>query len=445
MTRLVRGPVAAPAARRGFTLVEMLVATTLTLIMMFAAVQVFGLVGDSVNDSRATLEMSERLRATARRLQMDLEGVTVTMLPPRSPGGDEGYFEIVEGAARETVTAAAHVMPLYGASGLATDSETSDTPPRDTTVIDFDDILMFTTRSTDRPFVGRLNATTTAESRLAEVAWFVRGGRLYRRVLLVLPNATNLPGAVGYYANSDVSARYDATLGVVANTLGDLTKRENRYAHPAKTGSTYPWDVRWWGNDYVSSTFYGNGLPTLGETSNGTWTLGAQAPGTPPAAPNQIDFWMDPQPEEGTLASVATSKRVYEDVILDHVIGFDIKVWDPHAPLVGRSGSQVGLGAYVDLGGPGAVDFATPDSKSQLIGTYDTGSDHYEYDASYGNNRIANGFDDDSDGVVDDVGPDGENVTSPPYWLPLRGIQIRIRVFEPDSRQVREVTLVQDF
>ena len=35
--------------------------------------------------------------------------------------------------------------------------------------------------------------------------------------------------------------------------------------------------------------------------------------------------------------------------------------------------------------------------------------------------------------------------TSPPYPYPLRGIQVKIRVFEPDSRQVREVTVVQDF
>jgi len=27
----------------------------------------------------------------------------------------------------------------------------------------------------------------------------------------------------------------------------------------------------------------------------------------------------------------------------------------------------------------------------------------------------------------------------------LKGVQITIRVFEPDSRQIREVTIVQDF
>ena len=56
--------------------------------------------------------------------------------------------------------------------------------------------------------------------------------------------------------------------------------------------------------------------------------------------------------------------------------------------------------------------------------------------------NATNGFDDDSNGIVDDV---NEQITSPPYPAPLRGIQVKIRVFEPDSRQVREVTVEQDF
>ena len=46
------------------------------------------------------------------------------------------------------------------------------------------------------------------------------------------------------------------------------------------------------------------------------------------------------------------------------------------------------------------------------------------------------------DGIVDDA---TESVTAPPYPVQLRGIQVKIRVFEPDSRQIREVTVVQDF
>jgi hypothetical protein len=43
---------------------------------------------------------------------------------------------------------------------------------------------------------------------------------------------------------------------------------------------------------------------------------------------------------------------------------------------------------------------------------------------------------------VDDI---DEQEAPPPYPAPLRGIQVKIRVFEPDSKQIREVTIVQDF
>ena len=84
---------------------------------------------------------------------------------------------------------------------------------------------------------------------------------------------------------------------------------------------------------------------------------------------------------------------------------------------------------------------------------YDTWSTHYEnvglpgltlaqYPVGGFPGRGTNGFDDDGNGIVDD---DGEKITSPPYPVPLRGIQVKIRVFEPDSRQIRELTIVQDF
>ena len=53
-----------------------------------------------------------------------------------------------------------------------------------------------------------------------------------------------------------------------------------------------------------------------------------------------------------------------------------------------------------------------------------------------------NGFDDDGNGVVDDA---NELITQPPYPVALRGIQITIRCFEPDSRQVRQITIEHDF
>ena len=54
----------------------------------------------------------------------------------------------------------------------------------------------------------------------------------------------------------------------------------------------------------------------------------------------------------------------------------------------------------------------------------------------------ANGIDDNNNGFVDEV---AEQETSPPYPFPLRGLEIRIRCYEPASRQVRQVTVRHTF
>jgi hypothetical protein len=67
--------------------------------------------------------------------------------------------------------------------------------------------------------------------------------------------------------------------------------------------------------------------------------------------------------------------------------------------------------------------------------TYDTWSRHYEF----------NDDDDDKDCVVDEGTTDldytGNVETSPPYPVPLRGVEVRIRCYEPISKQVRQITV----
>ena len=63
---------------------------------------------------------------------------------------------------------------------------------------------------------------------------------------------------------------------------------------------------------------------------------------------------------------------------------------------------------------------------------------------------LANATDGDGTNDFDDNGRMGvddamERETMPPYTDALRGLQIKIRVYEPDSRQVRQVTVVSDF
>jgi prepilin-type N-terminal cleavage/methylation domain-containing protein len=432
--------------RRGVTLIELMVALAITMIMMGAVVTLFGNMTTSVTDSRAVIELSERLRSTRNRLQLDLAGHTATAMPTRSPEADEGYLEIIEGPLSDWSYASS---PAYSIAG------------------DADDVLMLTVRSRGEPFVGRMGPISnlgTQQSTTAEVIWFalpngktlqLPGGvapftlyTLYRRVLLVLPQlpAANLVDSGGnreaipaIYNDYDISIRNDSTLGTtVSNTLGDLTKRENRYWHfPGSSASGFPFQV---------------------------------ARALPPTSPSDISN------------SILTGARSGEDVILTDVLAFDIKVFDPAVPIVAAadgsgliltpndpgyqnaSGSPVGYGAFVNLQhGIGTSYFAqAPSSASQLSSpTYDTGSMSYEQngideDNSLGPDQGTNGFDDDGNGVVDDqpaiipgnllVGSSrGERETLAPYPVPLRGVQVTIRAYETDSRQVRQVTVTQDF
>ncbi len=524
--------------RHGYTLVELLMATALSLMVMFGVVTVFGMIGQGVNDSRATLEMSEALRSVAAILRNDLAGVTVTMDPPRRPESGEGVFEYTEGP----------IGPIIQYSNrYASNNDVADlSDPRsyDTMVGDIDDKLMFTTRSRTEPFVGRY-AGRAVESYDAEIAYFVRGRTLYRRVLLIAP-ALSMSGMnlAGFYAANDISVRVEGG-GLVANTLADLTKPENRYAHRPmhenaandfrsglpyhpdffrtfRSQETVPIVPSYWATQRVPP-YVGLGLPTLAETSAGAWGSWVPAGDLPARTiPSSLAFpfpltangvfdarrnphpWNQLDPDTGSLTAFA-GPRVGEDVILNNVIGFDVKAWDPGAQVLeardtkgtpsplddemlallpGDPGYNYALGrflasqpfnetnnniryavvsqgAYVDLnyrcplGGTGSQFAGAGDPRSGVRGTepgqlagarsavYDTWSTHYE-----AGGPGANGFDDPPfgggplDGVVDDP---GEMQCPPPYAVPLRGIQVKIRCYEPSSRQIREVTVVQEF
>jgi len=549
-----RSPQHGRPRQAGFTLVEILIATVLMVIMMGAVAVIFGSVSEGIAESRATLEMSSRLRNTAARMKQDLEGVTVATLPPVRPESNQGYLEYVEGP----------IGPVVDPWNVAVNTGDPGSPA-DTTVGDFDDILMFTVRSKGEPFTGLVGGVVV-QSQEAEIAWFVRGRTLYRRVLLVRPGQwwNFAANAAGFYAQNDISIhkdwQTDGTAVLVANSLADLTRPECRYAHnpdpriwmvpvgnttraphpqappiSTATGLPVPGANPWRGfvtGNTPSDWLPGLQLPILAECSDPTWNAGNPLPNR--AALNNIagvppfDAWMNPYPWDNTNPSTGALDGVFpdpvrigEDVVLTNVVGFDVKAWDPNAPLVGSAGAVLqpgdpgyvgtlatqlqnwnpnnsvlsfsAYGAFVDLnymcrvGSANQVKYASstvPQSLfyhqgnrfSKLEGTrpatspspanyrpsiYDTWSFHYEHNQRWvrftsGGNLVhvgnennnglfdegTNGFDDDANGVVDDI---GERETMPPYPVPLSGIQIKIRTFEPDSRQVREVTIVHDF
>lgn len=448
--------------RRGMTLVEMLVAMAASLLLMAAVARAFAAFSGAMSNSRAILETDARLRSAAHRLRTDLQGVTTQMLPPRNPAQGEGYFEVIEGPLTDYQDSTIPVAPVAIVSGTTTVCPT-----------DIDDVLLFTTRNTDTPFIGRVGSETM-ESSTAEVAWFARATpgttgpvtyTLYRKQLLVMgymdPPASLTPpfraanfnrltfsSWAGFYADwpADISVRREVGVGfdvLTPNNLNDLTRRESRFLHNPT------------GNASVTAFPY---------------SFVAHQSSTP----DGLTF-------DGTI-------REGEDIVLTNLLAFDVRVFDPGAAVEVTGGTalapgddvnldgtlnaadtsafgaaSVGSGAYVDLGNAisaNSVSGVTPmfngfgTSLSGLVGsastrrTYDTWSTHYE----------ANGLNEDGDALTDE-GTDGldntpvnslvdestEQETSPPYPYPLRGVEVRIRVYEPSSRQVRQVTVRHTF
>lgn len=458
MTAVSSPPLAATTTvctRRGLTLTELLVAATLSLVVMGAVASLFGILSRSIRQSQATVDLGAVMRSTAWQLRQDLMSITCTVAPWVSPETNSGYFELIEGPARDTSLA-------LDAQGLPTTNLTADT----------DDILLFTTQSLAEPYVGRYDGMTI-ESPYAEVAWFCRpsaiqpvvGTTLYdlhRRQLLVtsyLGQSTLLNNAVSGTANRaiyDLSLRPDTIQGqgsvLLPNSLGDLTKRENRFMRS--------------GYSFLTTTGSRIAVPTQ------TFPFAFPLVGGAAYALSE--------------ATLTDTPRAGEDVILTNVIAFDVRVYDPQAVVPTATGTTwrlpgdpgyltaaasgtAGTGAYVDLGWRGGTPVVRtgtfPPAGHSALGsagvlvtdsprnialpatTYDTWSRHYEI----------NGLDDDGDGVVDEgsngTDTDGDGwpeysgtaETSPPYPAALRGVEVRIRCYEPHSKQVRQITLRHSF
>jgi prepilin-type N-terminal cleavage/methylation domain-containing protein len=399
---------------------------------------------------------------------------------------------------------------------------------------DSDDFLAMTIRTDGPPLVGGgyqvlADGTVTSTpysypSNLAEVAWWTgftdqnangtwdigESRLLHRRQLIINPslnvihqdtafvdgNNNPIPYffrllqvTTGLQTDYEAMQMFDvsitqtgAVLGgyryYVANSLSDLTRRENRF-------------------------MIGN-----------SW---AQAIDLDPFTMRRDPGVLSIPQNRGVLARWVqgfgrAQARKGDDVVLSNVLAFDVRVYDPQVPLYAddstaanaRTALQpgdpywltaatnnhpiIGRGAYVDIGydsqaaptGIGDTTFghddnwdafdpanAATDDRSHFssgpharagvnggVGRiYDTWARSYERDgvnedqitepmSSKITDEGTDGLDNDGINGVDDP---GERETSPPYPHPLRGIQVRIRVYEPSSRQMRQATVGHDF
>ncbi|MFK8111209.1 MAG: type II secretion system protein J [Rubripirellula sp.] len=650
-TRIQRRQSAKHAA---FTLVEMLVAMTVTLLIMAALTRSFGYVGRQIKESRSDVSLSNQLRDVQVRLQTDLAGCTVTMNPSADDAEKRGYFMYYEGPVTDATSS------LFR---TAIDSDSGNLELPDVRYGDFDDYIAFTAVATgDNWFTGKVpryildqatsgggaytvNANSfdpvVIRSKYAEIIYFAspeydvstlpaspayvdtdgdtdlgsgtttENGfpdrlKLHRRVLLIRPDlnlmgtagpalpiqsngalnfmqadewpvaaTTTVNGGVnrnfgwlfgmaGVHQQCDLSVRrvYDSagndTAFVAANSVIDLAKPENRFAHVRVPASLIG------GTGELPTS-----MPVLALSGQATVLNSVASDGTrvgPPLSPNAGPI-VTPSSLSGFLRPEFVLGYDYahielpgdqwgldrrgEDVLTNHALGFDVRVFDRTASVISTAaglavspsdpayrqvvqaesasiasntsyqisrtrGDYVDL-AYATLAGGSlrgwqaryidrlstAGDGGIPISNAALVGrrqagpllsqysglietseipfaigyqpslfrsgkllsvsgtvriyqpTFDTYSNHFERDG-YVQGNIgtlgtvwgpinsatadlgANALDDDGRHGVDDP---GEKETSPPFLSQPESIQVTIRVEDPNTRLIQQLSV----
>ncbi len=194
----------------GFTLVEMLVAVTLVLLMMTLFAQIFTLAADSVSTQRSIANNDQKVRALTTIVRADLDKRTMRSLisyfdgedantSPNSFGTRQGYFYLstndsadgIDTVLQFTVNSnivvqneSDHPYSGRGAQVFNSDFLGSVTDQNGDGSVDIQDALLMNPNQPEADDA-RVEPNATAASSAAEISYFVRGGNLYRRVLLI--------------------------------------------------------------------------------------------------------------------------------------------------------------------------------------------------------------------------------------------------------------------
>jgi hypothetical protein len=178
--------------RKAMTLIEVLIATALTMLIMLALAQGFKSLSQGVTAGRSRLTSSDQLRSILSLLRSDLQGLTVsTKTHPQSVQSATGYFSCYDGPLSDSTAM------LFNYVSSKTEIEEKLSASRWS---DIDDIAMFTAKARDGQwFYGRvplalmkIHASNRSGSQLptltiddwltdvtiaseyAEIAWFMR-------------------------------------------------------------------------------------------------------------------------------------------------------------------------------------------------------------------------------------------------------------------------------
>jgi len=252
---------------------------------------------------------------------------------------------------------------------------------------DTDDVLLFTSRSLGDPFVGASVTSGTAEAKDAEIAWFCRAMPTQPVSGVTMHNL---------YRRQLLVSAVPAT-GVFAG--GALT-----------SGSGTPFSSR----VGIDGRRYPNALGNLTRRPSRFVTRGVFPSAFPGAS---------------AVGATLDGDETGDDVVLTNVIAFDVRAFEP------QRGGATGPGAFIDLASGGAGNLGANPAVSSGVTT-----------PTYETSDALNWLQKVSTPTINQWGLNGFNYTfTAPYDVPLRGIEIRLRCYEPTSKQVRQVTIRHSF
>ncbi len=410
----------------GFTLVEMLVAVALVLLMMSLFAQVFQLAGGSITKQRGIAENDQRSRTFQNVIKADLDKRTFRLVMPWSVGEDGSLAE-VDAPRREGYLYISENDPLndlddelqftISVNALAKNIDTSSyfgkAVSNDSTgsIVGWEAInssgnKYLTFANQPEADDGWSTPNGTAEAPAAEVAYFVRGGKLYRRILLVrkplplsgadsqpsftyngstydafdntpsvVPGASPIqpyPVGLSFWNDFDHSAYPQAGgggAGPIArfHSVDDLSN--------ASTLTNFPLGIPRWRfghrtdlsgrpREFDSSNpvnYFGRFLHEETSDPNFRYPNGNSTVGNPMTVGLALDTTTNVFPD------FVGGPRRGEDLLLSNVHAFDVKIWDPN--VFGGAGAFVDIGrtaANADVYNPAAMDFSvnSPDNRS---------------------------------------------------------------------------------
>jgi prepilin-type N-terminal cleavage/methylation domain-containing protein len=385
--------------RQGFTLVEMLIAMAITLLLMGALGRGFAFIGESIRDSRVQVELTNDLRDVTNRLQDDLARCTVVLRPCVDPNEPNGYFVYYEGPLTDATSSiflsvADPTNPTpdsrYGdlddylaftavANG---DNWFTGMVPRQ--ILDRKSAEVAGQPYNPSNYPGNPNDPVMIRSKYAEIVYFASPEydttstpanpiyldsdgnglpdrlKLHRRVLLVRPdlNITTgvgepmltalaaspndwLTGLASAHQSCDLSIRRtisgtgNLTNSIAANSLSDLSKPHNRFAHVRVPGGLI-------GIGAANTSMPVLALcPPATVISNSSIAPEPMGGSFPVITPTNWSGFVRPE-------FVLGGTRMGEDVLVPSAVGFDVKIYDRLAPIMTTS-----LGVVVTPNDPG--------------------------------------------------------------------------------------------